>query len=234
MGAWLALSLLAAAGLILVLLNDSATIAGLQTGDFAAVAAMAALLIYFGGSLFADYRGRLAHALRDALVWAGIGLLLIALYSLRGEVEPLLARVSGELVPGTPVAVQTGPGALPSVRIRRDRDGQFVARTSLNGTTVSMLVDTGAASVVINASDARRIGVDTARLRYAVPVMTANGTARAARIRLRAIAIGPLVVSDVEALVAQPGALHQSLLGMSFLSRLRSYEFSGDFLTLRG
>jgi aspartyl protease family protein len=26
----------------------------------------------------------------------------------------------------------------------------------------------------------------------------------------------------------------QSLLGMSFLSRLRSYEFTGDFLTLRG
>ena len=38
----------------------------------------------------------------------------------------------------------------------------------------------------------------------------------------------------VDALVAQPGALTQSLLGMSFLSRLRSYEFSGDFLTLRG
>jgi aspartyl protease family protein len=38
----------------------------------------------------------------------------------------------------------------------------------------------------------------------------------------------------VEALVAQPGAMTQSLLGMSFLSRLRSYEFTGDFLTLRG
>jgi aspartyl protease family protein len=38
----------------------------------------------------------------------------------------------------------------------------------------------------------------------------------------------------VDALVAQKDALTQSLLGMSFLSRLRSYEFSGDFLTLRG
>ena len=38
----------------------------------------------------------------------------------------------------------------------------------------------------------------------------------------------------VEALVAKPGTLNENLLGMSFLKRLRSYEFSGDFLTLRG
>ena len=56
----------------------------------------------------------------------------------------------------------------------------------------------------------------------------------AARIRLKEVAIGPLDRQNVDALVAHPGALSQSLLGMSFLSRLRSYEFSGDFLTLRG
>jgi aspartyl protease family protein len=55
-----------------------------------------------------------------------------------------------------------------------------------------------------------------------------------ARVRLDNVAIGPLDRRKVEALVAKPGALTQSLLGMSFLSRLRSYEFSGDFLTLRG
>jgi aspartyl protease family protein len=56
----------------------------------------------------------------------------------------------------------------------------------------------------------------------------------AARVRLDRVGIGPLDRTKVEALVAKPGALTQSLLGMSFLSRLRSYEFSGDFLTLRG
>jgi aspartyl protease family protein len=56
----------------------------------------------------------------------------------------------------------------------------------------------------------------------------------AARIWLEDVAIGPLDRTRVEALIAQPGALSQSLLGMSFLSRLRSYEFSGDYLTLRG
>jgi len=68
---------------------------------------------------------------------------------------------------------------------------------------------------------------------HAVPVETANGTAYAAPIRLRSITIGPIEIQGVDALVAKPGALNQSLLGMSFLTRLRSYEFSGDFLTLR-
>jgi aspartyl protease family protein len=48
------------------------------------------------------------------------------------------------------------------------------------------------------------------------------------------VAIGPLDRQKVDALVAEPNAMTESLLGMSFLSRLRSYEFSGDFLTLRG
>jgi aspartyl protease family protein len=64
--------------------------------------------------------------------------------------------------------------------------------------------------------------------------MTANGRTVAARVRLDSVAIGPLQREDVDALVAEPKALTESLLGMSFLGRLRSYEFSGDFLTLRG
>ncbi len=45
--------------------------------------------------------------------------------------------------------------------------------------------------------------------------------------------LGPISLDDVEALVAKPGALKENLLGMSFLSRLRSYEFTTDMLTLR-
>jgi aspartyl protease family protein len=66
-----------------------------------------------------------------------------------------------------------------------------------------------------------------------VRVQTANGAALAAAVRLRQVAIGPIVVDGVDALVARPGALKESLLGMNFLRRLRSYEFSGDYLTLR-
>jgi aspartyl protease family protein len=66
-----------------------------------------------------------------------------------------------------------------------------------------------------------------------VPVETANGRAFAARIKLDRISLGELTLEKVEALVTSEGALQQSLLGMSFLSRLRSYEFSGDQLVMR-
>jgi aspartyl protease family protein len=96
-----------------------------------------------------------------------------------------------------------------------------------------MLVDTGASTVVLKQADARKLGIDTSRLRYTVPVQTANGIAYAAHVRLRTAAVGPISVQNIDALVAQPGVLKESLLGMTFLSRLRSYEFAGNFLTFR-
>ncbi|MGI9381673.1 MAG: retropepsin-like aspartic protease family protein, partial [Methyloligellaceae bacterium] len=107
------------------------------------------------------------------------------------------------------------------------------ARTDINGQSTQMIGDTGATTIVLTQSDARRIGVDLASLTYGVPVQTANGTSFAARVRLSRVSVGSVRVNNVEALIARPGALHKSLLGMSFLSRLRSYEFSGDVLTLR-
>ena len=67
-----------------------------------------------------------------------------------------------------------------------------------------------------------------------MPVQTANGRAYAARVRLERVAVGPLARRNVEALITPPGSMSKSLLGMSFLSRLRSYEFTGDVLMLRG
>jgi aspartyl protease family protein len=64
-------------------------------------------------------------------------------------------------------------------------------------------------------------------------VQTSTGTTYAAHVRLRNLALGPISLNDVDALVAKPGALKENLLGMSFLSRLRSYEFTTDMLTLR-
>jgi aspartyl protease family protein len=86
---------------------------------------------------------------------------------------------------------------------------------------------------VLKPADAQRLGIDLDRLRYTVPVQTANGTTFAASVRLRNLSIGRIILNEVEALVAKQGTLRENLLGMSFLSRLRSYEFTSDFLTLR-
>lgn len=235
MGLWIGLVLLAIAGIALVLRADQGDIAGLEPSTFAALTAGVALLIFLGSSLGGSYRGRMGQAVKDLLVWACIALALVAGYSFRDEIFGIAYRIAGELSPpGSTVVVETTPAGERAVRIRRRFDGHFSARVTVNGTSVTMLVDTGASTVVLKQTDARKLGIDTAGLRYSVPVQTANGVAYAARVRLQSVSVGPIVLPQVEALVAQPGTLRESLLGMTFLSRLRSYEFSGDFLTLRG
>jgi len=168
------------------------------------------------------------------VTWLALGLGLVTLYAYKDEITPIAARVVGELLPGTAMTVETSAGGLTEVKIRKRLDGHFTANVEVNGKEISMIVDTGASSIVLTPEDAKKAGIDLEKLTYRVPVLTANGRTVAARIRLDEVAIGPLDRTKVEALVAREGALTQSLLGMSFLSRLRSYEFSGDFLTLRG
>jgi aspartyl protease family protein len=230
---WLALFILALAAMLL-LANDSGTIAGVDADTFGYVALLAALAVFVGGGMLGSYRGRAGAMMRDAVVWLALGLGLITIYAYKDDLMPIAARVVGELLPGTAMTVEQSSGGLTEVRIRKRLNGHFTAKVRVNGKPISMIVDTGASSIVLTPEDAEKAGIDTKALTYRVPVLTANGRAMAARIRLDKVAIGPLDRKEVDALVAQPGALTESLLGMSFLSRLRSYEFSGDFLTLRG
>lgn len=233
MTTWLALFILALAAMLLVA-NESGTIAGLDSNTFGYVALLVALAVFVGGGMLGSYRGRGGAMARDAVTWLALGLGLVALYAYKDELMPIAARVVGELLPGSAMTVEQSTGGVTEVRIRKRLDGHFTANVKVNGKSISMIVDTGASTIVLRPEDAKKAGIDVSALTYRVPVITANGRTVAARVRLDEVSVGPLDRKKVDALVAQPGALTQSLLGMSFLSRLRSYEFSGDFLTLRG
>ena len=110
--------------------------------------------------------------------------------------------------------------------------GEFAIAGRVNNARVTFLFDTGASAVVLTAADARRAGIAASGLDFDVPVTTANGSALAAEVRLDQIAVGPIVMRNVAALVARPGALDESLLGMSFLERLKSYTVERDRLVM--
>lgn len=112
--------------------------------------------------------------------------------------------------------------------------GAFALSGRADGVPVDFVFDTGATAVVLTADDAARIGWPANRLDYSVRVSTANGVTQAAPITLRRLAIGGIEVREVRALVARPGDLRENLLGMTFLSRLASYEVTSDRLVLRG
>lgn len=231
---WICLALLIAGGVAAFAVGDSGTIGGLSGDVIAGVAASLALLVFFGSSIIGDYQGKLKGAVRDFALWAGFALLLIVGYSFRHEAAFVFDRVAGELLPpGQAINISSSTEGKAVVRIRKRGDDHFSVRADVNRSRISLLVDTGASTVVLKTADALAVGIDTSRLSYTVPVNTANGSAFAAAVRLPEVRIGPIVVQNIEALVAKPGALKESLLGMNFLRRLRSYEFSGEFLTLR-
>ena len=167
--------------------------------------------------------------LRDvrSAVWAALLVALTGAYAYRFEAADFLGRVAAELLPSEP---QVGQGG--EVIVSRRLSGEFSVAARVNGARVTFLFDTGASMVVLAASDARRAGVDAAGLTFDVPVTTANGAALAAEVQLNEIAVGPIVMRNVGALVARPGALEESLLGMSFLERLKSYTVERGRLIL--
>jgi aspartyl protease family protein len=231
MAGFVAIGILAIAAVLLIARGDSGTVAGFDSDSFGFLALGLALLVFLGSGLFSGYSGRASAALKDAASWVLIALVLVVGYTYRDDIGRVAQRVAGELAPQLGVQMETiSPG---EVRIRRHVGGHFIAEVDLNGAEVRMIVDTGASTVVLTTEDARAAGIDVAKLRYVIPVQTANGVAMAARARLDSLAVGPLRLNNVNALVSQGGALNQSLLGMSFLSRLRSYEFAGEYLTLR-
>ena len=235
MAAWVALLLLVIAGTALLMRADVGSIAGYDPSDFALVVSGLALLIFIGSSVAGNYRGRAGQAVRDVLVWGLLGAVLIAGYNYRERIVSFGYHALGDLLPpDSPRRADTQTGQERSERIRKRPDGHFLVRTEANGVPMTMLVDTGASTVVLRPEDARRLsGFEVDQLRYVVPVQTANGTTYAASIRLSSLSVGKIRINNVEALVAKRGTLRENLLGMSFLSRLNSYEFSGEYLTLR-
>jgi aspartyl protease family protein len=110
------------------------------------------------------------------------------------------------------------------------RNGHFVISAEVNRAPIDFLVDTGASVVFLTADDARTAGIDLRGLNYTQLVSTGNGSVRAAPVVLREIRIDNLTLDNVRGAVLDN--LGQSVLGMSFLDRLKSFDISEGSLTI--
>ncbi|MGI9351725.1 MAG: retropepsin-like aspartic protease family protein [Rhizobiaceae bacterium] len=117
-------------------------------------------------------------------------------------------------------------------RIKMDPSGHFVTAAKMNGRRVEVLVDTGATTVAINKSTARRLGILLKPSDFKHRVNTANGTTKAAAVVIDRIEIGRVRVKNVRAAVLSDRALDNTLLGMSFLGQLKGFEVKNRQLIL--
>jgi len=135
-----------------------------------------------------------------------------------------------DLRPAQVVADDAATGS--AAQVIKGPDGHYWAEAAVNGKAVHLLVDTGATAVALTAEDARRLGFDPKQLDYSYRVATANGQARAARIKLASVSVAGAEVQNVDALVIERG-LQTSLLGMTYLGRLSQFEATPTSLILR-
>jgi aspartyl protease family protein len=212
----------------LVLHLDDKSLRQLTSNDFASLAAKIAILVFVGAAVLVMFRERFSQALKAALMWVALALVLVAGYTYRLDLREGFDRVLSELVPGRAFT------RARVVEIARGNAGEFNLGTQVNGARVPMALDTGASAVVLTQEAAKAAGLPLEVLTYNVSVDTANGRTRAASVTLDRVGIGGIIERSVPALIAQPGQLRTSLLGMSFLNRLESWEVRGDKLIMRG
>jgi len=125
------------------------------------------------------------------------------------------------------------PMIFSATELKADPNGHYFAEADINGTSVAVMVDTGATGVALSYEDAEKVGLHPHGLDFDTPIATANGVVKAARVQLRRVEVDNVRVRDVEGLVLPDGAMRGSLLGMSFLSRLSSFKIENGVLYLR-
>ena len=225
---WILLAVLTIALLVLVLQQNEAALAELSRFETSSLETkiMAGALV--GLIALTLFRQRFSRVLESALIWVILAALLTLGYTYRFELREVADRMLAELIPGY-VATKGR-----TVEIARGAGGGFSVGAHVNGARVAMVLDTGASAVVLTQEAAKAAGLPLEVLNYSVNVDTANGRARAAPVTLDRLSIGDITERSVPALVAQGGQLRTSLLGMSFLNRLESWEVRGDKLMLHG
>jgi aspartyl protease family protein len=161
-----------------------------------------------------------------------IAAVMIGLGTFMAQMADKMSSASATSVPHTTVAVATTAPAGRSLNIPRDGRGHFQTEGRIDGQRIGFMIDTGASVVALNETSAARFGLRPSRSDYNASVATANGTIKAARTRIAMLEVGSLVVRDVDAMVLPDEALSENLLGLSFLSRLKRFEYANGQMVL--
>jgi aspartyl protease family protein len=228
---WIVAAVVVGGLIVLVTADSSGQVFGLDTDSFGNLIYLGALGALVASGILASGQ-RFGQTVRTLAMWLLVILVFMAGYEYRYELQDVASRVSGGIVPGSPLSVTDGDGRVV-VTLRQRMDGHFEANVDVNGRTISTIVDTGATSTVLTAADAERAGFDPSALIFNIPVSTANGTANAARVVADEFAVGGIVRKNLPLLVAESGRLEQSLLGMNFIGTLSGFDVRGDRLVLR-
>ncbi len=181
-------------------------------------------LILVGSALLAR-RLPIGATLKMIAAWVGIFGFLYVLFLFRGEGQEVWRRMVAD------VSGDRGTVAGRTLRIPVSSDGHFYVTGKVNGRDVRFLIDSGATTTMLSSVSAETAGV-SGDGGPPVTVSTANGLAQAQPARVDRFVIGTIERRDEHVQIAMRNDDDVNLLGMSFLSRLRSWKVEGGTLIL--
>jgi len=161
-------------------------------------------------------------------VWAVIAVLAIGAIQQRSLFDPYFAKITRFLKLDTADDQQVSGKEL---RIPMSRDGHFWVRARINGVERKLLVDSGATITALSVDTAKAAGLEPEKSPFPIILKTANGAVAARTSRVATLRIGNVVARNLPVVVS-PSFGDTEVIGMNFLSRLKSWRVEGRTLIL--
>ncbi|UVO53505.1 TIGR02281 family clan AA aspartic protease [Sphingomonas sp. SUN039] len=191
--------------------------------DTARLVAAGLMIALVASSLFG--RGlKLGATLRMVLAWCAIFAIVFVAFLFRDEARVVWSRIKAE-VGGETATVSGGV-----TRVTMRADGHFHVLAKINGQAYDFLIDTGATSTGLTERTARQANVQPDSS-IQMPVDTANGTVMVSTARIGLLEVGNVRQTDARAVIGKSFG-DTNVLGMNFLSQLKSWKVEGRTLTL--
>lgn len=154
--------------------------------------------------------------------WAYSGLFLFGLGWLTGVggTDLYLWTSGRHIVAATQAAVSVER----RVTMYSKNDGSFIVSGDIRGVPQYFYVDTGATNVTLTYEHAIELGLRPESYEKTC-FETTNGQSCGYAFVLDSMRIGEIQVDNLRVGILKPGAFTMNLLGMSFLSRLKRFEY---------
>jgi aspartyl protease family protein len=177
--------------------------------------------IVFVASALIGRRLPLGKTVKMLAIWVAIFAVFFVLFAFRSELSGVGERLRAEAT-GNPIVQGK------QVRIPIADDGHFWVDAKLNGHNVRFMVDSGASITTVSSDEAKAAGM-TIGTEKAV-VNTANGSTLVTKGWADTLQVGTIEKKEFSVDISDQEGVN--LLGMNFLSSLRSWRVEGNYLVL--
>ena len=167
-------------------------------------------------------------------VGAGESYLGVKVLSVTGEtavVDVAGRRVTLKMGDSPTQVGARGPASGNRIVLTADSQGHFFTPGRINNQQMQFMVDTGASYISMSIAEADRMGIDYKK-GQPVGMSTANGMVQGYRVRLSAVRVGDVSLTELEAVVT-PASMPYVLLGNNFLTQFQMTRMNDQMVLER-